>query len=90
MTVLPGVLGCSFGYVQDKLTLRRTVQVRLGSNPLRLPGGPPASPELSRWRAGTLFSTVWRRQFVKYPGCILQDFPQKWMVDVCRLKLLPS
>ena len=30
MTVLPGVLGCSFGYAQDKLTLRRTVQVRLG------------------------------------------------------------
>ncbi|MGB7033743.1 MAG: hypothetical protein WBF29_20065 [Syntrophobacteria bacterium] len=29
--VLPGVLGCR--------TLRRTVQVRLGSNPLRLPGG---------------------------------------------------
>ena len=31
MTVLPGVLGFR--------TLRRTVQVRLGSNPLRLPGG---------------------------------------------------
>ena len=30
MTVLPGVLGYR--------TLRRTVQVRLGSNPLRLPG----------------------------------------------------
>jgi hypothetical protein len=30
MAVLPGVLGCSFGYAQDKLTLRRTVQVRLG------------------------------------------------------------
>jgi hypothetical protein len=28
MTVLPGVLACSFGYAQDKLTLRRTVQVR--------------------------------------------------------------
>ncbi|MBW2580424.1 MAG: hypothetical protein JRD00_05665 [Deltaproteobacteria bacterium] len=47
MTVLPGVLACR--------TLRRTVQVRLGSNPLRLPGG-------------TLFSTVSRRQFMKYPG----------------------
>ncbi|MCG6944024.1 MAG: hypothetical protein LJE87_01635 [Deltaproteobacteria bacterium] len=33
MAVLPGVLGCR--------TLRRTVQVRLGSNPLRLPGGTP-------------------------------------------------
>jgi hypothetical protein len=47
MTVLPGVLGCRI--------LRRTVQVRLGSNPLRLPGG-------------TLFSRVSRRQFMKYPG----------------------
>ncbi|MEE9122821.1 MAG: hypothetical protein V3U56_16300 [Syntrophobacteria bacterium] len=46
-TVLPGVLGCR--------TLRRTVQVRLGSNPLRLPGG-------------TLFSTVSRHQLVKHPG----------------------
>ncbi|MGB6382730.1 MAG: hypothetical protein WBG51_16280 [Syntrophobacteria bacterium] len=45
--VLPGVLGCR--------TLRRTVQVRLGSNPLRLPGGTP-------------FSTVSRRRFVKHPG----------------------
>jgi len=44
MAVLPGVLGCSFGYAQEKLTLRRTVQLRLGTNTLRLPGGPPASP----------------------------------------------
>ena len=47
MAVLPGVLGYR--------TLRRTAQVRLGSNPLRLPGGTP-------------FSTVSRHQFVKYPG----------------------
>ncbi|MDH3556546.1 MAG: hypothetical protein OEU80_03770 [Deltaproteobacteria bacterium] len=47
MTVLPGLLGCR--------TLRRTVQVRLGSNPLWLPGGTP-------------ISTVSRRQFLKYPG----------------------
>ncbi|MGB5921562.1 MAG: hypothetical protein WBH36_05015 [Syntrophobacteria bacterium] len=47
MDVLPGVLGYR--------TLRRTVQVRLGSNPLRLPGGTP-------------FSTVSRHQLVKYPG----------------------
>ena len=33
MAVLPGVLGCR--------TLRRTVQVRLGTNTLRFPGGPP-------------------------------------------------
>ena len=43
----PGVLGCR--------TLRRTVQVRLRSNPLRLPGG-------------TSFSTVSRLQFMKHPG----------------------
>ena len=33
MAVLPGVLGC--------WTLRRTVQVRLGTNTLRLPAGTP-------------------------------------------------
>jgi hypothetical protein len=33
MAVLPGVLGCR--------RLRRTVQVRLGTNTLRLPGGTP-------------------------------------------------
>ncbi|MBW2580432.1 MAG: hypothetical protein JRD00_05705 [Deltaproteobacteria bacterium] len=33
MAVLPGVLGCR--------TLHRTVQVRLGSNTLWLPGGTP-------------------------------------------------
>jgi hypothetical protein len=33
MAVLPGVLGCRF--------LRRTVQVRLEANTLRLPGGTP-------------------------------------------------
>ncbi|MEE8316678.1 MAG: hypothetical protein V3R70_09030 [Syntrophobacteria bacterium] len=47
MTVLPGVLRCRI--------LRRTVQVRLGSNPLRLPGGTP-------------IFTVSRHQFVKHPG----------------------
>jgi len=47
MTVLPRVLGCR--------TLRRTDQVRLRSNPLRLHGG-------------TSFSTVSRRKFMKHPG----------------------
>ncbi|MDH3554554.1 MAG: hypothetical protein WBF55_06365 [Syntrophobacteria bacterium] len=37
---------------QDRLPLRRTVQVRLGTNPLRLPGGTP------------IFA-VSRRQFMK-------------------------
>ncbi|MGB7065053.1 MAG: hypothetical protein WBF55_07885, partial [Syntrophobacteria bacterium] len=41
MAVLPGVLGCSFDFAQDRRSLRRTVQVRLGTNTLRLPGGTP-------------------------------------------------
>ncbi|MEE8316314.1 MAG: hypothetical protein V3R70_07155 [Syntrophobacteria bacterium] len=47
MAVLPGVLGCR--------PLRRTVQARLGTNTLRLPGGTP------------IFA-VSRQQFMKYPG----------------------
>ncbi|MCG6946067.1 MAG: hypothetical protein LJE87_12070 [Deltaproteobacteria bacterium] len=47
MVVLPGVLGC--------WPLRRTVQVRLGTNTLRLPGGTP-------------ICVVSRQQFTKYPG----------------------
>ena len=47
MAVLPGVLGCR--------PLRRTVQVRLGTNTLRLPGGTP-------------IFVVSRQQFMKYPG----------------------
>jgi hypothetical protein len=42
--VLPGVLGCSFGFAQDRLPLRRTVQVRLGTL-LRYRGTVP------RWHA---------------------------------------
>ncbi|MEE9122505.1 MAG: hypothetical protein V3U56_14680 [Syntrophobacteria bacterium] len=52
MTVLPGVLGCR--------TLRRTVQVRLGSNPLRFPGG-------------TAIFTVSRQQFVKHAGQVIEN-----------------
>ncbi len=47
MAVLPGVLGCR--------PLRRTVQVRLGTNTLRLSGG-------------TAIFAASRRQFMKYPG----------------------
>ncbi|MGB5922460.1 MAG: hypothetical protein WBG51_00215 [Syntrophobacteria bacterium] len=47
MAVLPGVLRC--------WPLRRTVQVRLGTNTLRLPGG-------------TTIFVVSRKQFVKHPG----------------------
>jgi len=47
MAVLPGGLGCR--------SLRRTVQVRLGTNTLRLPGGTP-------------IFVVSRQKFMKYPG----------------------
>ena len=47
MAVLPGVLGCRL--------LRRTVQVRLGTNTLRLPGGTP-------------IFMVSRHQLMKHPG----------------------
>jgi len=47
MAVLPGVLGCR--------TLRRTVEVRLGTETLRLPGGTP-------------IFVASRQQFMKYPG----------------------
>ncbi|MEE9528394.1 MAG: hypothetical protein V3W07_12070 [Syntrophobacteria bacterium] len=47
MDILPGVLGCR--------PLRRTVQVRLGTNTLRLPGGTP-------------ISMVSRQQFIIHPG----------------------
>ena len=42
MAVLPGVLGCSFGFAQDRLTLGRTFQVRLGTNPAVPRDGCPA------------------------------------------------
>ncbi|MDH3558469.1 MAG: hypothetical protein OEU80_17045 [Deltaproteobacteria bacterium] len=47
MAILPGILGCRH--------LRRTVQVRFGTNTLRLPGGTP-------------IFVVSRQQFMKYPG----------------------
>ena len=40
---------------QDKLTLRRTIQVRLGTNTLWLPGCTP-------------ISAVSQQQFMKYPS----------------------
>ena len=61
MAVLPGVLGCSFDYAQDRLPLRRTVQARLGTNTLWLPGGTP-------------IFVVSRQQFMKYPGLNLCTF----------------
>jgi len=52
MAVLPGVLGCRL--------LRRTVQVRLGTNTLRLPSGTP-------------IFMVSRQQFMKHPGYAIQN-----------------
>jgi len=46
MILLPGVLGCQ--------SLRRTFQVRLAANTLRLPGG-------------TTIFMVSRHQFIKHP-----------------------
>ncbi|MGD8254965.1 MAG: hypothetical protein PVI73_15840 [Syntrophobacterales bacterium] len=53
MAVLLGVLGCFFDFAQDRRSLRRTVQVRLGSNTLRLP-------------IGTAIFTVSPQQFIKH------------------------
>ena len=50
MTVLPGVLRCR--------PLRRTVQVRLETNTLRLPGGTP-------------ILAVSPQQFMRYPGEVI-------------------
>jgi len=60
MAVLPSVLGSR--------TLRRTFQVRLGSETLRVFGGPPASPERSRWRAGTSIFAVSLHRFMENDG----------------------
>jgi len=64
MAVLPGVLGCRL--------LRRTIQVLLGTNTLRLPGGTP-------------IFMVSRQQFMKYPG--YSDFNFKMQVNLIILKL---
>ncbi|MGB7065070.1 MAG: hypothetical protein WBF55_07970, partial [Syntrophobacteria bacterium] len=67
MAVLPGVLGCR--------TLRRTVQVRLGTNPaVPRDGCPVARPSSSRSlrsaqsRKRVPSFVVSRQQFMKYPG----------------------
>ena len=67
MAVLPGVLGCR--------RLRRTVQVRLGTNPAvprdELPGGTPIFFALAALRSvpqAVPSFVVSRQQFMKYPG----------------------
>ena len=74
MAVLPGVLGCCF----DRLTLRRTVQVRLGSNPaVPRDGCQGWHPHLIRARSAQSRKrvpsfTVSRHQFMKHPGYSIQ------------------
>ncbi|MDH3557696.1 MAG: hypothetical protein OES18_17790 [Deltaproteobacteria bacterium] len=60
MAVLPGVLGCR--------PLRRTVQVRLGTNPAVLREGCPARGASACAARGTPIFVVSRQQFMKYPG----------------------
>ncbi|MDH3559184.1 MAG: hypothetical protein OES18_25365 [Deltaproteobacteria bacterium] len=56
----PGVLGCRI--------LRRTVQVRLGSNPAVPRDDCPARGASACAARGTAIFAVSRRQFVKHPG----------------------
>ena len=69
MAVLPGVLECRL--------LRRTIQVRLGTNTLRLPGG-------------TAIFVVSRQIFMKYPGQMLLAYAKAKKEDLSpqQLKLL--
>jgi hypothetical protein len=78
MAALPGVLGCSFDYAQDRLTLRRTTQVRLETNTLWLPGARPSNSRSLRSAQTRTASGIYdkrvpsfavsRQQFMKYPG----------------------
>ena len=53
---------------QDKLTVRRTVQLRLGSNPAVSRDGCPARGASACAARGTPIFTVLRQQFMKHPG----------------------
>jgi hypothetical protein len=64
MAVLPGVLECRL--------LRRTIQVRLGTNTLRLPGG-------------TAIFVVSRQIFMKYPVWISSRDMAKMIVRHWRI-----
>jgi hypothetical protein len=49
VAVLPGVLGCSFDYAQDKLTLRRTFKYASSTSPCDDPvARPPRLSEQAR------------------------------------------
>ena len=60
MAVLPGVLG--------RRLLRRTVQVRLGTNPAVARDGFPARGASACAARGTSIFVVSRQQFMKHPG----------------------
>jgi hypothetical protein len=60
MAVLPGVLGCR--------PLRRTIQVRLGTNPAVPRDGCQARGASACAARGTPIFVVSRQQFMKYPG----------------------
>jgi hypothetical protein len=60
MAVRPGVLGCR--------SLRRTVQVRLETNPAMPRDGGPARGASACAARGTPIFAVSRQQFIKYPG----------------------
>ena len=53
---------------QDKLTVRRTVQLRLGSNPAVARDGCPARGASACAARGTSIFTVSQQQFMKHPG----------------------
>jgi hypothetical protein len=61
-----GGLGCSFGYFQGKLALRRTVQVRLGSNPAVPWDGCPARGASACAARGTPIFMTRPQQFMKH------------------------
>jgi hypothetical protein len=72
MVVLPGILGCRH--------LRRTVQVRLGTNTLRLPGGTPILFALAALRSVPQAGSQFLRARCA-PLSPASGFPVSWSRD---------